>query len=51
MAASAVRLLSDGPTQRRMAVAARRTAQDRFCDTRIVPLYEACYESVLARLP
>jgi hypothetical protein len=32
-----------------MAAAGRRTASDRFCTTRIIPLYEAYYERVLAR--
>jgi len=31
-----------------MASAARRTAQDKFCATRIIPLYEQYYESVIA---
>jgi hypothetical protein len=30
-----------------MSRAARRTAQDRFCTTRIIPLYEAYYRKVL----
>jgi L-malate glycosyltransferase len=47
MAASIVRLLTDDPLHRRAAAAARKAAQDRFCDSKIVPLYEAYYEEVL----
>jgi hypothetical protein len=32
-----------------MGEAARKTAQDRFCSTRIIPLYEQYYEQVLAQ--
>jgi hypothetical protein len=32
-----------------MAHAARRTAQDRFCATRIIPLYEEYYTRVITR--
>jgi N-acetyl-alpha-D-glucosaminyl L-malate synthase BshA len=49
MAAAAIALLNDPPRLDAMAAAARRTAQDRFCATRIIPLYEAYYERVLAR--
>jgi N-acetyl-alpha-D-glucosaminyl L-malate synthase BshA len=49
MAAAAVALLNDPTRREAMAAAARRTAQDRFCATRIIPLYEAYYERVLAR--
>jgi hypothetical protein len=34
---------------RRIASAARRTVHERFCDEKIVPLYEAYYKEVLAR--
>lgn len=47
MAEGAVSLLSDGAALERMAQAARRTAQDRFCASRIIPHYESFYESVL----
>jgi glycosyltransferase involved in cell wall biosynthesis len=47
MADSAVRMLEDRELHRRIAVAARRTAVERFSDTRIVPLYESYYEEVL----
>jgi N-acetyl-alpha-D-glucosaminyl L-malate synthase BshA len=49
MAESIVRLLRDPVLHRRMAVAARQTASERFCDTRVVPLYERFYNEVLAR--
>jgi hypothetical protein len=32
-----------------MAAAARKNASDRFCSSRIIPLYEEYYERVLAR--
>ena len=48
MAAGAVLLLSDPAALERMALLARRTAQDRFCASRIIPQYEAFYERVLA---
>jgi hypothetical protein len=31
-----------------MAAAARRTAESRFCTTRIIPEYEGFYREVLA---
>jgi N-acetyl-alpha-D-glucosaminyl L-malate synthase BshA len=49
MAAAAVALLQDGPRYAAMSLAARRTAQDHFCATRIIPRYEEYYERVLAR--
>ena len=49
MAASALRLLRDEGVHLRVAEAARRTAQERFCDATIVPIYESYYEEVLAR--
>jgi N-acetyl-alpha-D-glucosaminyl L-malate synthase BshA len=51
MARSAVRLLTDEPLHRRAAEAARRAAQERYCDSKIVPLYEAYYGEILARTP
>lgn len=32
-----------------MAATARKTAQDHFCVSRIIPLYECYYERVVAR--
>ena len=49
MAAAAIALLNDPPRLAAMALAARRTAQDRFCASRIIPLYEQYYERVIGR--
>jgi len=49
MAAAAVALLRDEPRLQAMILAARRTAQDRFCASRIIPQYEAYYERVVER--
>jgi L-malate glycosyltransferase len=49
MAASTFRLLTDEPLHARMSRAASESARTRFCDDRIVPLYEAFYEEILAR--
>ena len=47
MARSAVRLLTDEQLHRRVAGAARRAVHQRFCDVKIVPIYEAYYREVL----
>ena len=47
MAAAAISLLNDPPRFATISKAARRTAQDRFCTTRIIPLYEDYYRRVL----
>jgi N-acetyl-alpha-D-glucosaminyl L-malate synthase BshA len=47
MAESAHRLLSDPELHRRAAAAARRVAHERYCDSKIVPEYEAYYEEIL----
>jgi N-acetyl-alpha-D-glucosaminyl L-malate synthase BshA len=49
MATAAIALLSDQPRLNIMSTAARKTASDRFCASRIIPLYEEYYERVLAR--
>ena len=49
MARSALSVLTDEGLRRRIADAARRSAHDRFCDERIVPVYEAFYQEVLKR--
>ncbi|MBB5056003.1 N-acetyl-alpha-D-glucosaminyl L-malate synthase BshA [Granulicella aggregans] len=49
MAAAAIGLLKDRIDLSTMAHAARRTAQDRFCATRIIPLYEEYYQRVIDR--
>lgn len=47
MAGSALRLLTDDALYGRVAEAARLAAQERYCDSKIVPLYEAYYAEVL----
>lgn len=47
MAAAAIELLRDAGGYAAMAEAARKTAQARYCASKIVPLYERFYESVL----
>lgn len=49
MAEAAIALLNDEPRLTAMSQAARKTAQDRFCASRIIPLYEDYYERVTAR--
>jgi N-acetyl-alpha-D-glucosaminyl L-malate synthase BshA len=49
MATAAIELLHDRPRLEAMAQAARRTAQDRFCASRIIPLYEDYYRRVVNR--
>jgi len=48
MAAGAISILSDAAMLDRLSNAARRTAQDHFCASRIIPLYERYYERILA---
>jgi len=47
MSAAAIALLQDEPRLRAMSLAARKTAQARFCASRVIPLYERYYERVL----
>lgn len=49
MSAAAIALLRDRAALEAMARRARRTAQDHFCASRIIPLYESYYREVLAR--
>jgi L-malate glycosyltransferase len=49
MARAAIDLLTDDAKREAMATAGRRTAQKKFCSTRIIPQYEAYYERVLER--
>ena len=51
MAQAAIGLLRDDAQLERMSSAARQTAQDHFCASRIIPLYEKYYEQVLAQPP
>jgi L-malate glycosyltransferase len=48
MAESAVALLTDPALHQQVATAARDKVRRRFCEEKIVPLYEAYYEEVLA---
>ena len=48
MAASILRLIEDPALHARIAGAARRAAVDRFSASRIVPMYEAAYASLLS---
>lgn len=47
MAEAAIELLSQPEQLREMGIAARHTAQERFCSTRIIPRYVDYYERVL----
>jgi N-acetyl-alpha-D-glucosaminyl L-malate synthase BshA len=49
MAAAAVGLLRDETRLRAMALAGRKTAQDNFCASRVIPLYEDYYNRVVGR--
>ena len=49
MARAAIDLLGHPDRLETMAKAARRHAQQHFCTTRIIPLYEAFYEQVLSQ--
>jgi N-acetyl-alpha-D-glucosaminyl L-malate synthase BshA len=49
MSAAAIALLRDEPRLRRMSEAGRKTAQDHFCASRVIPLYEEYYERVVRR--
>jgi L-malate glycosyltransferase len=49
MAGSTLRLVTDGVLHARLSEAAARTARTRFCDDRIVPMYEAFYHEILGR--
>lgn len=50
MAEAAIHLLSHPEELREMGLAARRTAQDRFCASQIIPKYVEYYEKVLGVL-
>jgi len=51
MSSAAIDLLNDPERLEDMAAAARRTAQDFFCASRIIPLYESFYQRILANHP
>ena len=48
MAGSAIMLLTDRQLHGRIAANARNAVHERFCDEKIVPVYEAYYEEILA---
>jgi N-acetyl-alpha-D-glucosaminyl L-malate synthase BshA len=47
MAASAIALLTDADLHDRVSRAACRRVREQFCVERVVPMYEACYRSVV----
>jgi N-acetyl-alpha-D-glucosaminyl L-malate synthase BshA len=49
MARSVVMLLTNQQLHHRVAAAARQVVHQRFCDVKIVPMYEAYYQEILAR--
>lgn len=49
MAASGVALLTDDALRQRVSEAAVARVRDRFCTTRVVPMYEAFYREVVGR--
>ena len=49
MSTGAIDLLANPARLQTMATAARRTAQDHFCASRIIPHYERYYERVIER--
>ncbi len=49
MAARAIEVLGDDSKLEAMRKAARRTAQERFCTTKIIPKYEELYRGLLER--
>jgi N-acetyl-alpha-D-glucosaminyl L-malate synthase BshA len=49
MAAAAIALMRDETRLRQMSEAGRKTAQDHFCASRVIPLYEEYYDRVVSR--
>ena len=49
MSEAAISLLSDQHRLEAMAKAGRKTAQDHFCASRVIPLYEDYYDRVITR--
>jgi glycosyltransferase involved in cell wall biosynthesis len=49
MSSAAISLLSDQHRLETMAKAGRKTAQDHFCSSRVIPLYEDYYDRVITR--
>jgi L-malate glycosyltransferase len=50
MSTAAIALLRDIPRLEALSAAARKTAQDRFCASRIIPQYESYYDRVISRI-
>jgi N-acetyl-alpha-D-glucosaminyl L-malate synthase BshA len=48
MTAGVLALFADAERLEAMSAAARRTAQERFCASRIIPMYENYYERIVA---
>ena len=48
MATGAIALLRDSDRLEAMSAAARQTAQNHFCASRIIPLYEKYYEGIVS---
>lgn len=49
MASGAISVLSDDARLDSLSRAARRTAQEHFCASRIIPLYERFYEQIISK--
>jgi len=49
MSTAAISLLGDQHRLEAMAKAGRKTAQDHFCSSRVIPLYEDYYDRVVTR--
>ena len=49
MGEATIALLKDEARLQAMATAARKTARERFCSSKVIPQYEAYYERVIAR--
>ena len=51
MSQTAISLLREPDRLKAMAANGRRTAQDHFCTSRVIPLYEKYYAEVIRRKP
>lgn len=51
MSQTALALLGDPQRLKTMALNGRKTAQDHFCTSRVIPLYESYYKEVIGRAP
>ncbi len=50
MAQSVAHLLLDDRMRRQFGAAAKAVAHERYCDTTIVPMYEAYYEETIDKI-